>query len=89
MLDIFNLDLFYLLKAGEAVRYLEFCVHKLGCQDQAIHNYLLALYARLNPDKLMQYLASQGNVKIIKQPIKLGLLRHECISRSRHLYGEL
>jgi hypothetical protein len=49
-----------LLQAGEAVRYLEFCVHSLGCQQQAIHNYLLSLYARLKPQKLMDYLGMQG-----------------------------
>jgi hypothetical protein len=51
------LDLF---QAGEAVRYLEFCVHSLGCQQQAIHNYLLSLYVRLKPQNLMDYLAMQG-----------------------------
>jgi len=49
------------VQASEAVRYLEYCVQELQCKDQAIHNYLLALYARLNPEKLMQYLAIQGN----------------------------
>lgn len=47
-------------QASETVRYLEYCVQELQCKDQAIHNYLLALYARLNPEKLMQYLAIQG-----------------------------
>ncbi|PNF16669.1 putative vacuolar protein sorting-associated protein 18 [Cryptotermes secundus] len=47
-------------QAGEAVRYLENCVHSLGCQQQAIHNYLLSLYARLKPQSLMDYLAMQG-----------------------------
>uniref|UniRef100_A0A1E1XC32 Vacuolar protein sorting-associated protein 18 homolog n=1 Tax=Amblyomma aureolatum TaxID=187763 RepID=A0A1E1XC32_9ACAR len=44
----------------EAIRYLEFCVYKLGSRDEAIHNYLLALYARLEPDKLMRYLDVEG-----------------------------
>ncbi|CAG2063003.1 unnamed protein product, partial [Timema podura] len=47
-------------QAGEVIRYLEFCIHSLGCQQQAIHNYLLSLYAKLKPDKLMQYLTMQG-----------------------------
>ncbi|XP_049801385.1 vacuolar protein sorting-associated protein 18 homolog isoform X1 [Schistocerca nitens] len=47
-------------QANEAIRYLEFCVNTLHCQQQAIHNYLLSLYARMKPDKLMHYLASQG-----------------------------
>ncbi|KAK7864534.1 hypothetical protein R5R35_007310 [Gryllus longicercus] len=47
-------------QASEAVRYLEFCVQQLGCRQQAVHNYLLSLYARLQPDQLMSYLVSQG-----------------------------
>lgn len=47
-------------QANEAVRYLEFCVQQLGCRQQAVHNYLLSLYARLQPDQLMSYLVSQG-----------------------------
>ncbi|PSN40464.1 Vacuolar protein sorting-associated protein 18 [Blattella germanica] len=46
--------------AAEAIQYLEFCVNELGCQQQAIHNYLLSLYARLKPDSLMEYLNVQG-----------------------------
>lgn len=53
-------------QASETVRYLEYCVQDLQCKDQAIHNYLLALYARLNPEKLMQYLAIQGSEKFTK-----------------------
>ncbi|CAN7941898.1 unnamed protein product [Ixodes hexagonus] len=45
----------------EAIRYLEFCVNKLGNHDEAIHNYLLALYARLEPEKLMKYLHVEGH----------------------------
>ena len=47
-------------QASEAMRYLEFCVHSLGCQQQAIHNYLLSLYARHNTKNLMEYLTLQG-----------------------------
>lgn len=45
----------------EAIEYLEFCVYKLQCTDQALHNYLLALYAKQKPKQLKQYLAAQGN----------------------------
>ncbi|XP_075230673.1 vacuolar protein sorting-associated protein 18 dor isoform X2 [Lycorma delicatula] len=45
---------------SEIIRYLEFCIHSLNCQEQAIHNYLLSLYVRHKPDKLMHYLAMQG-----------------------------
>ncbi|XP_064478428.1 vacuolar protein sorting-associated protein 18 homolog [Ornithodoros turicata] len=44
----------------EAINYLEFCVDKLKNEDEAIHNYLLTLYARLDPKKLMHYLELQG-----------------------------
>ncbi|XP_031550189.1 vacuolar protein sorting-associated protein 18 homolog [Actinia tenebrosa] len=45
----------------EAVRYLEFCIERLGNQDQAIHNYLLSLYVELkDDDSLLRYLQMQG-----------------------------
>ncbi|XP_038597125.1 vacuolar protein sorting-associated protein 18 homolog [Tachyglossus aculeatus] len=45
---------------GQAIRYLEFCVRELGETDQAIHNYLLSLYARGRPDALLGYLVQAG-----------------------------
>lgn len=44
----------------EMIRYLEFCVLKLGCTEPAIHNYLLSLYTGHDPAALMAFLASQG-----------------------------
>jgi len=49
-------------QGNEAVRYLEFCTQKLQIKDQAIHNYLLSLYATLKSDSLMKYLHMQGQV---------------------------
>lgn len=46
--------------AKEVIRYLEFCVYKQGCQEQAIHNFLLSLYARNKPEEVLRYLSSQG-----------------------------
>ncbi|XP_015595540.1 vacuolar protein sorting-associated protein 18 homolog isoform X2 [Cephus cinctus] len=46
--------------AKEVIRYLEFCVYKQGCQEQAIHNFLLSLYARYKSDEVMHYISSQG-----------------------------
>lgn len=47
-------------QGSEAIRYLEYCVDKMGVKDQAIHNYLLSLYARLGEtEKLMTYLQRQ------------------------------
>ena len=51
-------------QGNEAVRYLEFCTQKLHIKDEAIHNYLLSLYARLKSDSLMKYLHMQGQVGI-------------------------
>ncbi|XP_046364864.1 vacuolar protein sorting-associated protein 18 homolog isoform X1 [Haliotis rufescens] len=50
----------YREQGNEAIRYLEFCVHKLGNKDSPIHNYLLSLYAKLQSDQLMTYLNLQG-----------------------------
>ncbi|KAH0950839.1 hypothetical protein HN011_007913 [Eciton burchellii] len=46
--------------AREIIKYLEFCVYKQGLQEQAIHNFLLSLYARYKQDEVMQYISSQG-----------------------------
>ncbi|XP_043598393.1 vacuolar protein sorting-associated protein 18 homolog isoform X2 [Bombus pyrosoma] len=46
--------------AKEIIRYLEFCVYKQSCQEQAIHNFLLSLYARYKRDEVMRYISSQG-----------------------------
>ncbi|KAL0278891.1 UNVERIFIED_CONTAM: hypothetical protein PYX00_000572 [Menopon gallinae] len=43
-----------------AIEYLEFAVYKLKTTDQALHNYLLSLYAKYKPDKLIHYLNKQG-----------------------------
>ncbi|CAG9857094.1 unnamed protein product [Phyllotreta striolata] len=48
------------LHAKEIVKYLEFCVDKLKNTDKAIHNFLIALYAKYDPDKLMEFLNAQG-----------------------------
>lgn len=45
---------------NESIRYLEFCTVSLGCADQAIHSFLVKLYAQLKSDKLMTYLELQG-----------------------------
>ncbi|XP_033628364.1 vacuolar protein sorting-associated protein 18 homolog [Asterias rubens] len=50
-------------QANEAIRFLEFCVLLLDNTEQAIHNYLLALYAKYQPDKLMGYLERQGDIE--------------------------
>ena len=49
-------------QGNEVIKYLEYCVNDLHNHDQAIHNYLLSLYAKLQPDKLMGYLEDQDKV---------------------------
>ncbi|XP_053553851.1 vacuolar protein sorting-associated protein 18 homolog isoform X1 [Bombina bombina] len=46
---------------NEAIRYMEHCVYELGETEQAIHNYLLSLYAQFRPDSLLEYLEQAGN----------------------------
>ncbi|XP_050295734.1 vacuolar protein sorting-associated protein 18 homolog isoform X2 [Anthonomus grandis grandis] len=47
------------LHSLEVIKYLEFCITKLKNTDRAIHNFLLSLYAKYDPEKLMDYLSSQ------------------------------
>lgn len=58
-------QLFFFLQGNEAIKYLEFCIEQLDNKDQAIHNYLLSLYAKLKPDQLMTYLNIQGTVRLL------------------------
>ncbi|XP_003224830.1 vacuolar protein sorting-associated protein 18 homolog [Anolis carolinensis] len=47
-------------QVNEAIRYMEFCVSELKETQQAIHNYLLSLYALCRPDSLLSYLEQAG-----------------------------
>ncbi|XP_026855194.2 vacuolar protein sorting-associated protein 18 homolog [Electrophorus electricus] len=44
----------------ETIRYMEFCVYQLNVKEEAIHNYLLSLYAKSKPDSLLWYLEQAG-----------------------------
>lgn len=44
----------------ETIRYIEFCVYELMVTEEAIHNYLLSLYAKYKPDSLLLYLKQAG-----------------------------
>ncbi|XP_058794794.1 vacuolar protein sorting-associated protein 18 homolog isoform X2 [Phymastichus coffea] len=46
--------------AREIIRYLEHCIYEQSCQEQAIHNFLLSLYARYKKDEVLRYINSQG-----------------------------
>ncbi|MBN3304973.1 VPS18 protein, partial [Amia calva] len=45
---------------NETIRYMEFCVYELTVTEEAIHNYLLSLYAKYRPDSLLWYLEQAG-----------------------------
>ncbi|XP_076873703.1 vacuolar protein sorting-associated protein 18 homolog [Brachyhypopomus gauderio] len=44
----------------ETIRYMEFCVYQLDVKEEAIHNYLLSLYAKYKKDSLLWYLEQAG-----------------------------
>ena len=47
-----------------AIDYLEHCVYKLKYKEQAIHNYLISLYCKMDDEgPLLRYLNSQGQVR--------------------------
>lgn len=62
MQDPYDLT-YHLIQMQEAIRYLEFCVEKLGNRETAIHNFLLSLYAKQS-DKtlLLKYLYKYSKV---------------------------
>ncbi|KAI4456526.1 vacuolar protein sorting-associated protein [Holotrichia oblita] len=51
----------------QVVKYLEFCKDHLKTSEKAIHNLLLTLYAKYNPQKLMEYLDYQGQNLLMVQ----------------------
>lgn len=48
------------MQEREVITYLEFCIDTLKSTEKAIHNLLVSLYAKYDPDKLMKYFESQG-----------------------------
>lgn len=44
----------------QVINYLEFAIYDQHTTNDAIHNYLLHLYAQYNPKQLMRYLEIQG-----------------------------
>lgn len=60
--------------AKEIIRYLEYCIYKQSCQEQAIHNFLLSLYARYKQDEVMRYISSQGqDISIVHYDVHYAL----------------
>ncbi|KAE8587683.1 hypothetical protein XENTR_v10022066 [Xenopus tropicalis] len=59
---------------NEAIRYMEYCVYMMKETEQAIHNYLLSLYAQFRPDSLLSYLEKAGtNANRIHYDLKYAL----------------
>ncbi|XP_055911201.1 vacuolar protein sorting-associated protein 18 homolog isoform X1 [Eupeodes corollae] len=65
----------------EIIKYLEYAVYSLGEQKQALHNYLLRLYAQYKPEKLDKYLENEGtDITLVHYEVKYALrvcLEHE------------
>ena len=45
----------------QAIRFLEHAITALNRREPAIHNFLISLYVKHQPEKLEKYLLSQGN----------------------------
>ncbi|XP_065192969.1 vacuolar protein sorting-associated protein 18 homolog [Sycon ciliatum] len=82
-------------QANEAIRYLEYCVHKIGNKDMAIHNYLLSLYAKLEDDTALLHFLNLNQGQLHSEPcydIKYAL--RQCAEHGRaqacvHLYSTM
>jgi hypothetical protein len=59
LLSTLALSKLNLEQSTEALRYLEHCVYKLDNKDVSIHNYLISLYIKYEPQKLLDYIKSQ------------------------------
>lgn len=49
------------LHISEITKYLEYCIYNLGETNQAIHNFILRLYAEHQPSKVIKYLENEGH----------------------------
>lgn len=59
---------------NEIIKYLEFCIHSMGCTEQAIHNFIVKIYAQYKPEKLLIYLETQGtDITIIRYDVHYAL----------------
>ncbi|XP_017785036.1 PREDICTED: vacuolar protein sorting-associated protein 18 homolog isoform X2 [Nicrophorus vespilloides] len=58
----------------EIIKYLEHCVNILKCNEKAVHNLLLSLYAKYNQTQVMEYLNSQGlNISMVNYDVYFAL----------------
>uniref|UniRef100_A0A1I8PFA3 Vacuolar protein sorting-associated protein 18 homolog n=1 Tax=Stomoxys calcitrans TaxID=35570 RepID=A0A1I8PFA3_STOCA len=60
---------------AEITKYLEYCIYNLGETYQAIHNFLLRLYAEHQPGKVMEYLKNEGqDITLVHYDVNYALL---------------
>lgn len=63
------------LHITEITKYLEYCIYNLGETYQAIHNFLLRLYAEHQPAKVMKYLENEGqDITLVHYDVNYALL---------------
>lgn len=77
----------------EAIDYLEHCVYNLEVEDQAIHNYLISLYCKLEDEKpLLRYLIGRGEDTDVPYDMKYALRlcsEHKKQEACVHIYSAM
>ncbi|XP_050332162.1 vacuolar protein sorting-associated protein 18 homolog [Bactrocera neohumeralis] len=60
----------------EIIRYLEFAIYNLGETNQAVHNYIIHLYAKYKPPKVIKYLENEGqDLSLIHYEINYAMIQ--------------
>uniref|UniRef100_W8B004 Vacuolar protein sorting-associated protein 18 homolog n=1 Tax=Ceratitis capitata TaxID=7213 RepID=W8B004_CERCA len=60
----------------QIIRYLEYAIYKLGETHEAVHNYILFLYAKYKPNKLLTYLENEGqDLSLIHYDLNYALIQ--------------
>lgn len=62
----------------ESIRYIEHCIQRLDHKGAALHNYLVALYIKHQPEKMEEYLAEQGASLDDDLPYDVNYTLHLC-----------
>ncbi|TRY72729.1 hypothetical protein TCAL_00267 [Tigriopus californicus] len=62
----------------ESIRYIEHCIRRLDNKGAALHNYLVALYIKHQPEKMEEYLAEQGADPEDDLPYDVNYTLHLC-----------
>ncbi|XP_036319300.1 LOW QUALITY PROTEIN: vacuolar protein sorting-associated protein 18 homolog [Rhagoletis pomonella] len=60
----------------EIIRYLEYAIYKLGETHETVHNYIIHLYAKYKPSKVIIYLENEGqDLSLIHYEINYAMLQ--------------